>query len=233
MKWRLLFHHHAFLSFVFLLGFASMLNGFRFESLRVRDDTGPELGPPVYRLVTAGFWPAAVDFLWIRSLQEIGGEKEPAPGASPDAARERLIHLYREIHSMDPNFYETYEQGAVYFALIRNDPAPALEILDRGIAAHRSGLAPRAFWTHPVSLYLLRGYVNAFLREDFEAAKQDYLNASRVPDAPEYLRSMRDWLLEEGGARKLARKVLKILSDQSEDPVLKQKYREALERDGQ
>ncbi len=227
MKWRHLFHHHAFLSLAFLCGFISILNGFRFESLRVREDTGLELGPPVYRLLTAGFWPAAVDFLWIRSLQEIGDHHEAASGPASDAARERLIRLYREVQAMDPYFYETYEQGAVFFALVRNDPGPALEILDRGIAVHRSGQAPKVFWTHPWSLHLLRGYGNAFQRGDFEAAKQDYLNAARVPGAPEYLSAMQKWLSKKEGARLLASKVLKILADQTPDPVLKQKYQEA------
>jgi len=199
----------------------------RFADGGVKGDTGFALTPPFFRLMTAGFWPAAVDALWIRTLQGIERRDASSGGNAEFAA------FYTLAQALDPYFYETYEQGSVFFAFLHEDPQEALRILDRGIRTFESGLAPPAFWTHPYTLYIFRGYVHAFLLNDFPAAREDYLKAASVPSAPAYLSSMKVWLAQAGGERKLALRVLKDLVERTEDPQVKRRYLEKLKNYGE
>jgi hypothetical protein len=179
-----------------------------------------QLTPEFFKFITFGFWPAAADLLWIQTLQKVG-----AANYAPDTLPE-VLGFYQLSTSLDPNFYEAYDQSAVLFAFFYEAAFPALQMLDRGIQVYETGNPPKRFWTHPYSLYLYRAYVNAFLRNDWQSAKNDYLKASYVDGSPAYLQNMRIWLKEEGSEKKLAKRVLTLLIQNSRDPVIKAKYQE-------
>jgi hypothetical protein len=222
MNWRTFFHPHAGIALIVCFSLVSVMRTVEFKADRVVTDTGYELTPPFFRFVTAGFWPAAVDYLWIETLQGIG------QGDFPKATLARLVTFYRLVQNLDPDFFESYEHGAISFAMYFEAPEAALEVLDRGILAYESGRVPQKFWTRPYSLYLLRAYTNSFVKGDFKAAKIDYLRASEVPGSPLYLQNMKKWLKEEGAERVLAVRVLKQMILHADDPELKSKYEQKL-----
>jgi hypothetical protein len=186
--------------------------------------TGYELTPQFFKFISFGFWPATVDLLWIKTLQAVG-----QANYSQDTQKETLQY-YRISSELDPYFYETYDQAAIVFAFYYGESNPALQMIDRGIKVYEHQDDPRKRWTHPFSLYLYRAYVNAFMRNDWVQAKQDYLRAAYAKGSPEYLQKMKVWLKEEGSEKKLATRVLKVLIQSTEDPLIRSRYQEKLKQ---
>lgn len=180
------------------------------------------LTPAFYKFISFGHWPALVDYFWIRTLEKVG-----AADYSPEVLEE-VSEFYRLGVELDPYFYELYDQAAVNFAFFFESPEKALDIIDRGISVYWTKNPPEKFWTHPYSLYLHRGYVNAFLKNDWSSARVDYLKAADMKGSPPYLQSMKLWLQKEGGDKILGRRVLKILVQNTQDPVQRAGYERKL-----
>ncbi|MBC7396131.1 MAG: hypothetical protein H7333_01705 [Bdellovibrionales bacterium] len=183
-----------------------------------------QLTPQFFKFISSGFWPATTDLLWMQTLQRVG-----AANYDPLTLPETL-GFYRLVTTLDPNFYEIYDQGAVVFGFYYEAAYPAIELLDRGIDVYEHGNPPEKFWTHPYSLYLYRAYVNAFLRNNWAQAKRDYLKAAYTPHSPEYLQRMKIWLSQEGSEKKLAVRVLSLLIQNAKDPAIRAKYEEKLKK---
>jgi len=180
--------------------------------------------PQFFKLITFGFWPAAVEGLWIQTMQFIGTGKYP-PSAVP-AVRQ----FYDLATDLDPNFYELYDQSAILFSILFESADDAEHFLNKGIAVYKSGTAPAAFWTHPVTLYIYLGYVQAFQQHDWAKAKQTYLEASMLPNPLPWLVDMRHWLQEKNSEKRLARNVITIMINGTKDEEVKKILREKLKK---
>jgi len=128
MKMRLLFHRHSVFGLFFALSFVFSISGIEFSRPTASGDTGFEVTPQFLKAISSGFWPAACDALWLGVVQDIG-EKKPTPETE---ARARVG--YQMIQALDPDFFETYEQGASAFIAWYKNVDAALEVLDRGIS---------------------------------------------------------------------------------------------------
>jgi hypothetical protein len=224
MKVRAFFNRQCFFAVVLCPILIFLMTDVEFSQPKLFKPAEYQLTPQFFKFVSAGFWPAAADFLWVQTLQRAGSTNY-APETLPE-----LLGFYRLSTSLDPNFYEAYDQAAVLMGFYYEAAYPALEIIDRGIHVYETGNPPQKFWTHPYSLYMYRAYVNAFLRNNWADAKQDYLKASYVKGAPVYLEDMRVWLKQEGSEKKLAKKVLKLLYNNAKDPLIRAKYQEKLKQ---
>jgi hypothetical protein len=224
MFWRNIFHPQGLISIGAIAVLAGFISQTRLEPLRVADDTGYELTAPFFRFVTAGHWPAAVDYFWIRTLQVAGTSQKGSPQV------QELARFYRLAQKLDPDFFETYLQGGLIFGVLLDEPDLALEVLDRGIRVYESGRYPKAFWQHPFQLYLYRAFVNAFMHENFSEARQDFLRASKVPGAPSYLSQGYTDLSAPDADRKIALHVLQQLIQNEKDPEVRKKYEEKLRK---
>ena len=222
MNVRAFFNRPSFFAVILCPVLIFLMTDVEFPQPKLFRPADYQLTPQFFRFVSCGFWPAAADFLWIQTLERVGSANY-APETLPE-----VLGFYRLTTSLDPNFYEAYDQAAVMMAFFYEAAYPALEMLDRGIKVYENGDPPKAFWTHPYSLYMYRAYVNAFLKNDWVEAKRDYLRASYVEGSPSYLKGMREWLKKEGSEKKLAVKVLKLLIMNSKDPVIRLKYQEKL-----
>ena len=224
MNSRVFFHRHLVGALVLggiFLGFNSKI---RFDQPKVFNATHYQLSPAFFKFVTAGFWPAAVDTLWIQTIQTIG-----TANYSLDTLP-ATVSFYDLATQLDPKFYELYEQAGVLFLFFYEAPAPALEILQKGIKAYESGEMPPKFWTHPYTLYLFLANVYAFQLNDWAKAKEIYLRASEVKGSPEYLQHMKVWLVKEGSEKILASRVLQMLIKNTDDVGIQNKYKEMLKR---
>ncbi len=222
MKLRTFFHSPLLFAFFFLASFLFLTRAVEFRRPEVRVDTAYELTPQFFRMIAFGFWPAAVDSLWIRTFQYIG-DREITKEWAPE-----LLRVYRLIQSLDPLFFETYEEGSIAFSVILSDPDSSLELLNRGIQVYESGNVPPKVWKRAYVLYLYRAYVNGFLKNDFVAAKKDYLGADVAPGAPEYLHDMRKWLEKEGSEKRLGKQILRAMIRTTPDTAVKKRLEEKL-----
>jgi hypothetical protein len=193
-----------------------------FPKARLQKASEYQLTPQFFKFISVGFWPAAHDYLWIRTLQLIGSGE-----TGGDVLRDS-VGFYRLSTALDPYFYEIYDQAAVNFSCIFDAPFAALEFIDKGIRIYERANPPKRFWSHPYSLYLYRAYVNAFMRNDWAQARIDYLRAAYTPGSPAYLQQMKKWLQDGDGDRKLAIRVLKWMIRTTEDVRIRQKYEEKL-----
>ncbi len=175
-----------------------------------------ELSAPFFKMITIGYWPAAVDYLWIETLQIIG-DKKYSTDLVPFAA-----NFYELATDLDPSFYELYEQAGVLFSLLFKNPDLSIHFLEKGV-----NNAP-ARWTHLYTLHLLTAYLYSYEKNNWEKAREYYLKAANVPGSPAYLQNMKIWLVEPGSEKKLAQKVLKLLASQASDELLKSQYMERL-----
>ncbi|MBS1959640.1 MAG: hypothetical protein JST80_09235 [Bdellovibrionales bacterium] len=176
------------------------------------------------KLISAGYWAAAVDYLWIQNLGMIGSGKYSNETL-------KLTHDdYRLALDLDPDFYELYEQAGVLFSFFHESPDDAIEFLAAGIRRYESGLAPPDFWTHPATLYIFLAYTYAFQKNDWTRARETYLRAAGVQNSPLYLSKMKEWLKEKSSERILAIRVLKILIANTKDDFIRKKYEEKLKQ---
>lgn len=176
-------------------------------------DTSPKPYPSsFFKLLSLGYHPALVDWMWIQSLQVIGGRNfnsERMPMAR---------NFYDLATDLDPRFYDLYEQAGVLFSMFFKSSDDAIYFLEKGVRnIHPS-------WTHPYTLHLLLFYEYAFSRKDWEIAKQHYLLAAEMPNAPVNLQLAMSWLKEPNSEKRLARQVLKALIDTTTDDFLKKEY---------
>ncbi len=174
------------------------------------------LNAPFFKFVTFGYWPAAVDWMWIQTLQIIGG-KNYSQEMKPFA-----VYFYEIATDLDPRFYELYEQAGVLFSFYFKSPDESIHFLEKGIE-HRSEK-----WNHPYQLHLLAAYLYSYDKKDWSKAKGHYLKAADIPGAPEYLKNMKKWLLEKDSEKLLAKRVLTLLIRQTPDEFLKKEYEERL-----
>ncbi len=224
MAWRSIFHLHGLGSIGVLLALAGAVSRLQPEPLRVAEDTGYEPTPPFFRFATGGHWPAAVDYYWIRILQVAGGIQKKSPQVM------ELAVFFRLVQQLDPDFFDTYLQGGSFFGVVLEEPELAHEVLERGIRVYESGRYPKAFWIGPYQLYIYRAFVNAFLREDFSAARQDFLKAARIPGAPPYLSLNQAMISSPETDRKIAIHVLRHAAEIAKDPEVRKKYEEKLKK---
>jgi len=194
----------------------------------VKTEAAP-FSAPFFKFVTIGYWPAAVDWMWIQTIQVAGG-KNYSPTLIPS-----IRFFYDIATDLDPKFYDLYEQGGVLLSFFFHAPQESIHLLEKGVHAFES--LPNAAdgtkvklkgWSHPYTLHLLLAYVYSFDAHDWVKAKEYYLKAADVPGAPKYLQNMRIWLEEKGSEKALARRVLTLLIQHSTDPVLKAQYEEKL-----
>ena len=175
-----------------------------------------EFSAPFFKFVTIGYWPAAVDWMWIQALQIIGG-KNFSPEIMPFA-----VGFYEMATDLDPRFYELYEQAGVLFSFFFKSPDTAIRFLEKGIRNADKE------WIHPYTLHLLAAYLYSYEKNDWLKAKEYYLRAADLPGSPAYLKNMRMWLSEEGSEKKLAKRVLALLIQQTTDELLKEEYQKRL-----
>jgi hypothetical protein len=222
MKLPFFLHRHVIIVLLLSPILLFWVNKTQFNQQPLFNATQYQFTPPFFKLITFGFWPAAVDVSWIETVQLLGSHK-----ITRDVAEEAST-FYDLATDLDPNFYELYEQAGVGLAILGEQTELGIHFFQKGIKAYEEKDTPRAFWTHPYSLYIYLAFVEAYKKNDWAAAKKIYLQASYIPGAPLYLQEMREWLVKENSEVPLAKRVLKLLIQNATDQDVKKKYQEKL-----
>jgi len=171
------------------------------ESLYLNDKTA--------RRMSLGFNGLAADWYWMRSLQYVGKKLINSTG---DISLDDLSGLNMKLlaplldtaTTLDPEFIEPYEYGAVVLPAI--DVQQAIRLTEKGIKAN-----PNAW-----RLYHHLGYIY-WRQGQYQLASETYARGAQVPGAPAWMEAMTAKIQSEGGSRSTAREIYARMYEQSTD----------------
>jgi hypothetical protein len=199
------------------------------EALYPPRETDPQVlyvrSGTVVRRLAGAYAPLAADAYWIRAIQYYGGNKlrlipETAGGAAlaaaPKAAYELLYPLLDLTTSLDRRFNIAYRFGAIFLS----EPYPAgAGRPDLAIALLEKGLRERPDkWEYMQDI----GFVHYWYNHDYKAAAAAFRQASEVPGAPWWLRSLAATTLAQGGDRQSSRLMWEAIRQSAEIDWLRQ-----------
>ncbi|MEJ2110038.1 MAG: hypothetical protein P8Z37_09025 [Acidobacteriota bacterium] len=165
-----------------------------------RGGPGPDLdllyfsSPSVVQKMALGYDHLLSDIYWIRTIQYFGGRD-----ASGNRRTEfkNLAPLLDIVTTLDPKHIDAYRMGSIFLgeeALGAGQPEEAVKLLSKGIRAN-----PEA-WI----LRFDKGFVYYLYLNDFDAAGKEWLEASRVPGAPDWMAGLAATAYSKGNSMDLA-----------------------------
>jgi tetratricopeptide (TPR) repeat protein len=154
--------------------------------------------PPAVKALALGYDGLLADIYWMRAIQYYGRRDEAQRRQIP---YKNLAALLDIVTTLDPGMIDVYRTGSVFLAepepVGAGQPQKALELLDKGIAAH-----PRD-WRLPFD----KGFVHFWYTRDYREAGRAWLQASRIEGAPDWLAALAARGLSQGGAIEVAREL--------------------------
>ncbi len=164
--------------------------------------------------MSLGFNGLVADWYWMRSLQYIGrkliNHKGDLQIDNLTALNPKLLYpLLDNATTLDPDFTAVYEYGAIVLPTINKDDA--IKLVKKGIEANP------ADW----KLYHQLGYIY-WKSGDFKSASKTYLDGSKLPFAPPWMRVMSARIEGEGGSRQTAREMFTNMLNESSDRQIKE-----------
>ncbi len=150
--------------------------------------------PTLFKILSFGHVPAAVDWLLIRFLTDSNIQK-----MKNDEGTEafRILDLATEI---DPAFYSLYTAGSGFLSVVRDDRRGALKLIKKG---HRFlndvyPTLPEAFraryWANAWRIEFIRGYIYMLDFQDMGKAAAAYSEMIKYSDAPDGVKAMAESL---------------------------------------
>lgn len=188
------------------------------------DEYRRQWNPVVFKALTFGHLPIAIDWHWIQALID------PSLAKLPKGIHPPLYYIVDFITELDPAFFEAYYVGANLLSVIRDDGEGARDLLikarrfrDRELPAF-----PREFkekhWEGSWFLSVMLGYVQLFDLNDMPAAAVAFQEAATQPGAPAYVKRLATRLQEPGGHYEVGLRLLNFLISSATDPRLKEGY---------
>lgn len=152
----------------------------------------------VARRLALSFTDLAADIYWMRAVVHYGSERR-----APDApGRYALLYPLLDLTTtLDPHFDVAARLGAIYLSEGYpggpGRPDQALALLEKGLRNDPD----RWQYRHDI------GFVNYWWLKDYAEAARQFEMASRLPRAPQWLRTMAGVTLAKGGDRAGARQL--------------------------
>jgi tetratricopeptide (TPR) repeat protein len=164
--------------------------------------------------MSMGFNGLIADWYWMRALQHVGSRSLNYQGEYNldhlEALNITLLYpLLDNATTLDPQFVAAYEYGAVVLPAINKEDA--IKLVKKGIAANPGRWQ---FYHHLGFIY--------WKSSDFKLASQTYLEGSKIPGAPQWMKAMSARLEAEGGSRETAREMFKVMFDESDEPNIRE-----------
>lgn len=154
----------------------------------------------------------ASDIYWMRAIQHYGRDRK-----SPrwEGRFELLQPLLDLTTTLDPYFNIAYRFGAIFLAM---DPPNGPGRADQAIELLEKGLRQRPDrWQYAHDI----GFVHYWYTGRFDEAAAWFDRASKMPDAPGWIRQVAAVTLVEGGDRAGARRILGELMTSAEDSYIR------------
>lgn len=165
---------------------------------------------PMLKKLSLGYDSLLADIYWTRSVQYYGS-KIGSPGE-----RFRLLWPLLDITTtLDPKLLVAYHFGAIFLS----EPVPtgadrpdlAVELVKRGVAANPNT------WGLDADL----GFLYYWHLKDYQDAAAAYLDASKKPDAPIWLKMMAAQVAAKGDSFSTSRAIWAEIFETAQDPVVK------------
>lgn len=146
--------------------------------------------PGLVKKMALGYTDIVADFYWMRTIQYCGRFD------TADKRKVRYKNLYTLLDittTLNPDHIDAYRTGSFFLAaeepLGTGQPEEALKFLDKGLR------------DHPDEWQFLydKGFVYYWHLQDFEAAGETWMLASKNPDAPEWLPALAAASITRGG----------------------------------
>lgn len=176
------------------------------------------VNPNLYKVFSGGHLPLIVDALLLRFLVEDPSTLHVNKGAHPPGYYDLMSAT-----DLDPAFFDLYNVGANYLAIVRNDGEGARALLLKGDKFRKEELPayPKEFrekyWRQEWLIPMLLAYVYLFELNNMAEAAGYFIEASTVAGSPPYLKRLASRLVQEGGPYHVGLELLKNLADQSKD----------------
>jgi tetratricopeptide (TPR) repeat protein len=158
------------------------------------------------RRMSLGYDSLAADVYWTRVVQYFGSR------AGVNGAKfEELFPLLDIATTLDPKLIVAYRFGAVFLS----EPPPqgagrtdlAIELVKRGMAENPDN------WYLPSDL----GFLYYWRLKDYPAAAQAYLEGSKIPNAPSWMRIMAALVAQRGGSIETSRIIWTEIYNSTQD----------------
>jgi hypothetical protein len=151
-----------------------------------------------------GFENLMADIYWLRTVQYFGGQR-----AFATQKRYELLEPLTNITvTLDPRFEMAYQYGATF--LSEQYPTGAGQP-EKGVALLKRGGAATGSWR----LKQFEGYFTLVFLHDYPGAADILLEASRMPGAAYWLKTLAADVLTRAGDRDVARRIWQHMIDQS------------------
>ena len=167
--------------------------------------------PDLFRTLSFGHMPAAVDWLLLRFLLD------PAYSHVSTDTRASVFYELDLATELDPLFYDLYVVGGSFLAVARNDGEGARRILEKGEKVRRERIAVlpasfrERFWPSEWQIPLALGYVYIFEKDDLPKGAAIFSEASKIPGAPAYLGHFAERMRQPGGVFQVGFRLLQLM----------------------
>lgn len=175
------------------------------------DDVSFQWHPKLYRFITFGHAPAAVDLLLIRFLGE------DTLKHVNEGSRAKAFYLLELATDLDPNFFHLYNSGASYLTVVRNDNVGALKLLQKAEVFRKEKLPlvdpyiRNHVWEQAWRIPFLKGYVHLFEFDDLTNAKSAYGELDGMTGVPEIMRNLSERFNRPFGEYEVGLRVLQTM----------------------
>lgn len=177
----------------------------------------------LFKALSVGFWPAAVDGLWIRVLQDhavddVAEGVRAAPFYDLDLATD-----------LDPAYYILSVAGADLLAIIRHDVDGASRLLEKAAHFYHESLSEyppgfqESYSVQAWNIFLRLGYLAIFEKDDLVQGARYFQKAAHLPGAPEYLKKLEKRIQKKHGLYETGIRLLKFLYQVQKLPSAKEK----------
>ena len=161
------------------------------------------------RLLAPGFEGLAADLYWLRTVQYFGSQRVFGSGKRFDL----LLPLIEITTSLDPRMEIAYRYGAIFLSepqpVGAGRPQDGVAVLERGVER-----VPGS-WRLRQDL----GYWHFLFLKDASRGAQVLLEASKLPGAPYWLRTLAADILTRGGERATSRRIWESMYASSEGSI--------------
>jgi len=166
-------------------------------------------GSYVKRL-SPGFENVMADLYWLRTVQYFGGQRVFAKEKRYDL----LEPLTQITVTLDPRFEIAYQYGAIFLA----EPWPrGADRAEKSVALLKQGAEATGSWR----LRQLEGYFTLIFLHDARKAAEILLEASKMPGAAYWLKTLAADTLARAGDRELARRIWLNMYEQSDPGAIR------------
>ncbi|HTY62374.1 MAG TPA: hypothetical protein VMG30_08965 [Acidobacteriota bacterium] len=171
----------------------------RCESRRSQSEPGPDLlyfsSPGAVKSMALGYDNLLADVYWMRAIQYYGRREE----ASKRPVRYKNLSTLLDITTtLDPYLLDAYRAGSNFLAepdpVGAGQPQEALKLLDKGIRVNPQD------WR----LYYDKGFIYYLFLQDYRAAGETWLEASKLSSAPYWMAGLAAMSMSKGGAIEVA-----------------------------